>query len=308
MCSENRRKLKSELIIGDFYMHSIALFILVSGGIGLIVYAIRNRKFGFLASGIAIIAGVSIFFGLLDFWGEMLWFEAMDYNRRFWEAVWVKAASGLAGSLFGMFFVYLMTAGIAQENREKRKVRIGAVVLGGIVGGFHGYTNWDVILKFFHQAPTRLQDPIFGHPVGFYLFHLPFYDTMYHLLLVVSVITLSTAAITEFVSTQPGGTVSLAIASGRKNLNAIFRCSGLLLLVLALGKYLDRFHLMYSELGAVTGPGWTDVHIRIPALIIIVGVMLVAGIFLLIPPLHRSVQNRFKGRQGESSHSPIYTL
>ena len=43
--------------------------------------------------------------------------------------------------------------------------------------------------------------------------------------------------------------------------SAVFRCAGALLLALALGKYLDRFHLMYSETGVVTGPGWTDIRL-----------------------------------------------
>ena len=164
-------------------MYTLVLIVLVGSGIGLTVYGIRHRKSAALAAGIVIAAGAGVFFGLLDFWGEMLWFEAMGYGRRFWEAVWMKFAAAMTGAGFGVAFVYLLTAGAAQE---KRRVRLIAAALGGVIGGYQGLINWETVLKFFHQAPTQLQDPIFGKPVGFYLFHLPFYDAVYHLLVVLS--------------------------------------------------------------------------------------------------------------------------
>ena len=286
-------------------MYTFVLIVLVGGGIGLIVHGIRHRKNAALAAGIIVAGGGSLFFGLLDFWGEMLWFEAMGYGRRFWEAVWVKAAAGGTGAGFGLLLVYLLTAGIPPE---KRAIRIVASVLGGLIGAFQGWMNWEIILKFFHQAPTQMQDPIFAKSVGFYLFHLPFYDTVYHLLLVLSLISLSAVVVAGFIVAQSGGSLAITAAPDRKNLDAVFRCSGILVLVLALGKYLDRYHLMYSELGAVTGPGWTDVHVRIPALVVTVVVMGTAGIVLSIRPLRRVLQRRLSRFQGESSFRGLYPL
>jgi hypothetical protein len=288
-------------------MYTLVLIVLIGGGIGLIVYGIRQRKNAPLAAGIIMAGGASLFFSLLDFWGEMLWFEAMGYGRRFWEAVWVKAVAGITGAGLGLAAVYLLTAGVALE---KRLVRFIAAVLGGVIGGYQGLINWEIILKFFHQASTQLQDPIFGKTVGFYLFHLPFYDAVYHLLLVLSLISLGVAAVASFINMQPGGQPELRAESDRKSLNAVFRCGSVLLLVLALGKYLDRFHLMYSELGAVTGPGWTDVHVRIPALIVVVGVMTAAGIVLVIGPLRNILQRRFgfKSSRGDSTFQALYAL
>ena len=156
--------------------------------------------------------------------------------------------------------------------------------------------------------PTELQDPIFAKRVGFYLFHLPFYDAIYHLLLVLSFISLSAALIAGFISVQTGGSLEMERTPERKSLNAVFRCSGALLLVLALGKYLDRYHLMYSELGAVTGPGWTDVHVRIPALIVMAVVLAIGGILLSVKPLRRVLQRRMSRFEPETAPRGLYTL
>ena len=285
-------------------MYTLVLIILIGGGIGLIIHGIRHRKNVPLVAGIIVAGGASIFFGLLDFWDEMLWFEAMGYGRRFWEAFWVKAAAGGAGIGFGSAMVYLLTAGIA----KKLTIRIVAAVLGGVIGGFQGWLNWEIILKFLHQAPTQLQDPIFGKTVGFYLFRLPFYDAGYHLLLVLAFISLSTAVIAGFISLRPGGSLEMTAAPERNSLDAVFRCSGVLIFVSALGKYLDRYHLMYSELGAVTGPGWTDVHVRIPALVVMIVVMGIGGILLSVRPLRRILQRRMIRFQGESAPRGLYTL
>jgi uncharacterized membrane protein (UPF0182 family) len=50
-----------------------------------------------------------------------------------------------------------------------------------------------------------------------------------------------------------------------------------LAVVLAYGDLLNVCHLLYSKLGVVMGPGWTDVHVRLPALLLMGAVFLVAG-------------------------------
>jgi len=225
-------------------MYTIALIVLVGIGVLLAVYGARQRKFGLTGAGILLAIAVGVFFALLDFWGEMLWFEAMGYGRRFWEAVWVRVLAGMAGALIGAVFVFLLTFGVPPG---RRLVRIAVVVISGLIGLLQGAANWEIILKFIHRAPTQLPDPIFEKPVGFYLFHLPFYDVIYHSLLAFSILALAATAVAVFVSLQTGGGIELQAASDKKGRGAVFRCSGALLVVLALGKYLDRYHLMYSN-------------------------------------------------------------
>ena len=290
-------------------MYIIALIVLTGAGVWLAVFGTRRRRFEMTAAGILLAAASAVFFGLLDFWGEMLWFETMGYSRRFWEAVWVKILAGLAGALLGAAFVYLMTLGIP---RSRRIIRIAGSALGGLIGIFQGAANWEIILKFIHSAPTQLREPIFEKPVGFYLFHLPFYDAVYHLLLMLSIVALAAVGVAVFVSIQNGGVPELQEGGGKRGHRSVLRCCGVFLLVLALGKYLDRYHLLYSELGAVTGPGWTDVHVRLPALILIVFLLIICAVTLLVEPLRRLLQRQLgrlrKGRLEESAFETLHTV
>ncbi|MGD9300569.1 MAG: UPF0182 family protein, partial [Desulfobacterales bacterium] len=213
--------------------------------------------------------------------------------------------AGLAGAVAGAAFVYLLTIGV---SRSRPLIRIAAVVISGLIGLLQGAANWEIILKFIHRAPTQLPDPIFEKPVGFYLFHLPFYDVVYASILVFSLLALAATAIAAFVSIQSGETVEFQTASDRKVRHSVFRCSGVLLLVLALGKYLDRYHLMYSELGAVTGPGWTDVHVRLPALMVLIVLMAAGAGLLLIGPLRRLLQQRLERWRKNSEYASVYTI
>jgi hypothetical protein len=53
---------------------------------------------------------------------------------------------------------------------------------------------------------------------------------------------------------------------------------------------------MYSPLGAVSGPGWTDVMIRIPAYWLMIVVSALLGALLAVPPLHKRLhKKRIKG-------------
>jgi zinc transporter ZupT len=133
-------------------MYTIALIVLVGMGVLLAVYGNRRRKFGLTGAGILLAIAAGVFFGLLDFWGEMLWFEAMGYGRRFWEAVWVQVLAGMAGALIGAAFVALLTVGVPPG---RRLVRIAVVVIGGLIGLLKGAANWEIILKFIHRE--RLQ-------------------------------------------------------------------------------------------------------------------------------------------------------
>jgi hypothetical protein len=274
-------------------MYTILMLALIGVGIWLAISGGLARRYIRTAAGIALAAGTAFFFWFMGFWGEMLWFEALGYSERFWEVLIVRVLAGAAGAFFAAGFTYLLTTGF---SAEKRLVRYVAIALAGLAGLSWGTSSWMTILRFMHAAPTEIQDPIFGHAVGFYLFQLPMYDAVEGLLFLLSLIVLGACAADAFVSAQGGRDLSVQARADAERIGAVYRAAGVLLLVLALGRYLERFHLMYSELGAVTGPGWTDVHVRLPALTVMIFVMLLAGIVLIAPPLRRRLAAPFERR------------
>ena len=62
---------------------ALLLLLLLSGGWFAFTGARTGRR-GRMVLGVLWLVATGLFFGLLDFWGEWLWFEAVGYERRFW--------------------------------------------------------------------------------------------------------------------------------------------------------------------------------------------------------------------------------
>ncbi|WP_437512109.1 UPF0182 family protein [Sorangium sp. So ce1099] len=80
-----------------------------------------------------------------------------------------------------------------------------------------------------------------------------------------------------------------AAPSGAARYRALFFSLGALALVVAWGRWLAAYHLMYSTWGVVVGPGWTDVHVRLPATRIVAVIVALVGLALFLPPVQRAL-------------------
>jgi uncharacterized membrane protein (UPF0182 family) len=67
--------------------------------------------------------------------------------------------------------------------------------------------------------------------------------------------------------------------------------------VVAWGQYLNIYHLLYSRWGVVTGAGWTDVHVRWPAYLIVAAVTLFVGLLCLVPAIYSRLARLFQRRR-----------
>jgi uncharacterized membrane protein (UPF0182 family) len=265
-------------------MYTVLMLALVGCGVWLAIAGGLHRRFLRMTAGILLATGTAFLFWFMGFWGEMLWFEALGYRDRFWEVLITRVLAGAVGGFFAAAVVFLLTIGF---SAEKRLLRYIAVFLAALAGVNWGITNWEPILRFIYAAPTELREPIFDKTVGFYLFSLPLLDTVEGLLLLLALIAAVACAVDAFVNLSGGSDVSVLPGGDAERIGSVYRAAGVLLLVLALGKYLDRFHLMFSELGAVTGPGWTDVYVRLPALTFMIVFMGLSGLALIAAPLRR---------------------
>jgi uncharacterized membrane protein (UPF0182 family) len=266
---------------------------LIGLGIWMMFSAARHRRILMAIAGVVVAAGTAFFFWLMGFWGELLWFESLGYSERFWEVLIVRVLASGAGLLFSAGFVFLLTWGYSPQ---KHLVRYAAVGLAAVAGARWGLSQWENILRFIYAAPTELSDPVFGNTVGFYLFQLPLAEQVVNLLLLLTLLTTVVCALDALVSLRLEGEFSIDPQVDDDRIGSVYRAAGLFLLVMALERYLDRFRLMYSDLGAVAGPGWTDVNVRLPALAVMVGVMLLVGVILVAAPLRRRLVAMFQKR------------
>src|SRR6056297_3754117 len=227
------------------YTIILALLMLTSGFIldkGIIK---KKKKVIFFGATLAILS--LLFFAFMSFWGEMLWFENLGYNTRFWKVWLTKKGLFVISFLFSGFVIYLFTYNL--KNQDKY-IRYLAILLAAFIGGGWWHSRWDVFLKFIFQSPTETIEPILGMSTSFYLFNYPFLLSLYQLLLYLSII----AAVANLV-----GIFSISEDNQKwvkKKLSpshSLFLSVGIIFLILAFGQYLKRYGLLFSAQGAVHG-------------------------------------------------------
>ncbi len=240
---------------------------------------IRSTQIAGISFGLLVI----LFFWFLGFWGEKLWFDAVGYSNRFWKVWNTKILAFLIAFFFSGLLVYLLTLTI---HRSRKLIRNIAAVTGAVIGGIWWFGEWEVILKFFNAVETSSMDPVLGRNTGFYMFIFPFLSTLYSSILVICIISLIAVVLSKIEVTDDQRSMRFLPFESDHNLksfDSLFVSSAALIMVLAAGRYLKRFELMYSELGIVAGPGWTDDHIRLPLLLIITLFTFIIGLVILFP-------------------------
>ncbi len=158
-----------------------------------------------------------------------------------------------------------------------RLLILAASVILGLLVALGEADRWELVLRFIHQAPYGRTDPLFHKDIGFYLFSLPVYVAVKNWLLWILVLAALMAAAIYFwrddisLDVQPWSVSPSAISHGSVLL-------GLFFAVKAWSYSLDRYLLLYNDNGVVVGAGYTDVHVELPALWLLIGFASVAAI------------------------------
>ncbi len=263
--------------------------------------------------GALIIAAFVLAVGLIalgltgDFLVDWLWFSAIGYRTVFWTTIGAKAAVFFA--VFAPTIVILWVNGLiawrlsgSPATRSAARpawtiphtmttpdlleylrhrlpwgltVIVGAGLLAAAVAAAE-VDNWSVFLRLVHQVPYGTSDPLFGNDIGFYLFSLPAYVVIKNWMLITLFLSAAFAGaiywVHGHVDVQPGhrsmSPVAIAHASA---------LLGFFFVVKAWSYGLDRYLLLYGDNGVVVGAGYTDIHVGLPALWVLVVLSIVAA-------------------------------
>jgi uncharacterized membrane protein (UPF0182 family) len=279
-------------------MYITLLMLLLALGGTLVFNGVQRHRAKTLLAGCVILLLTGLFFGLLGFWAEMLWFEELGQSQRFWTVVFALGGFAVLGALAGGLGVFILTLPIPVEIPL---ARTWPAVAGALSGALWGCWNWQIILKYIYGVSTAIHDPIFQRDAGFYLFILPFYDSVYWGLLWTAAISLAAAAYLAVHSQGFAKLLSLSSVNssgGRISVHRFFWFPlATIATVAAWGQYLNTYHLLYSTWGVVTGAGWTDVHVRWPAYLIAAAVTLFVGLLSLVPAVYCRLARRLPSRQ-----------
>jgi uncharacterized protein len=126
-------------------------------------------------------------------------------------------------------------------------------------------------------VPYGQSDPQYGKDIGFYLFSLPAYVVLKDWLLLLLVFSFLVAGAVYWVhgdiefNEQRRSISPMAIAHGSALLGLFFAVKA--------GSYgLDRFLLLYGDNGVVVGASYTDIHIALPVLWLLVALSIIAAL------------------------------
>ncbi|GHV31073.1 UPF0182 protein [Synergistales bacterium] len=236
----------------------------------------------------------------INFLTDMLWFDSVGLDSVLWTRVGAKASLFVIGTL--LMFVFCVTnwrIALNSADDLKRKgtyhglaISLLVIIIALILAVFSGIGlagSWDIVLRFVNAVPFGEKDAIFGHDAGFYIFTLPFLETVRGMLLS-AVFTSLAGSVMVYVACRAirsEGT-AFAVAKGARGHLAVLL--SLLILLVSAGMWLARYELLYSRSGLIYGVGFTDFYFRLPALA--AAVILVAAAALL--PLLNLSKPRWK--------------
>jgi uncharacterized protein len=266
------------------------------------------RRIGVLVAVIVLLFALGRITSVIVDWA---WFSSIGYVGVFWTAFATKAALFVVVFAVSTLFLWA-NAALALRSAGKPRPRLPAAfdphatvrALPGPMAGSYGIPlspllwrllalalalvlglliamgetgRWDLILRFVYQAPYGRNDPLFDKDIGFYLFSLPVYVAVKNWLLWILLLATLMAGSIYYLHDD----ISLDPPPRRFSSAAIAHASALLGLYFAIKAWsyaLDRYLMLYDDNGVVVGAGYTDVHVELPALWLLIVLAVVAAI------------------------------
>jgi len=256
----------------------------------------------------AIVVGICLLLLSLatDLLVDWLWFASIGYLQVFWTTIGAETVVFLAvwtGTAIPLWLNGWLAARVVRRRSTQVAAAFGWKAAGPappdllaimrdrlqwswIVAGGAGLLamlvaaaevgNWGVILQFFYHVPFGADDPLFNKDISFYLFVLPTYILIKNWMLLTLVLSALFAAAIYWVH----GEIEYDVHHRSMSPTAIAHGSallGLLFVVKAFSYGLDRYLLLYGDNGVVVGASYTDVHVGIPGLWLLIGFSIIGA-------------------------------
>jgi hypothetical protein len=222
-----------------------------------------------------------------QWWGEI-------GQRETWIAMLIYGTGPVVVAtalLFAVFFVAhlrgLKSAGVSlKEHRLYARLSGVILLLLALMVAFATVDSWTVVrfLGGLGAAAGAWRDPVFGRPLTFYFFDLPFYGVLLR-----TVLALSLGGAFIYWLTARGWSLSKqsrhfedfgeggapfdlrSLQLGAALEGRFFRiAAGVFFLALAARFYFDRFDLLFEDHGSLVGIDWTDQHLTLPLLVLMI--------------------------------------
>ena len=192
-----------------------------------------------------------------------------------------------------------------RSDRVKRWVGWGGLavcLLASFVAASSLSSDWQTFLLYIRQVPFGATDPIFGKDVSFYVFSLPVWQAVQNLVFGALVAALVFTAVMHLIMggidfiakpapaaqqgqprfTDPRNPFGAArtptqipqidLKLGGRAVAHLSAILAAIFVVTGIGQLFRGWKLLYSTAGAVYGAGYTDVHVRLPMMYVLMAV------------------------------------
>ena len=254
-----------------------------------------------------VVAGVVVLFIVLSrslgIYISALWFGSLGYSSIYWYIFKLKTGlflvfALLTGLILRVAFL-LLERGFAAYALEKRTIVVNnqpvqfsparftrpvawvVTIIAALVNGFAMKNDWKAFGLYFKQPATGLPDPIFGKPLGFYLFSLPVYDSFTSWLTSLAFIILCAALLYSLLA-LPQKVMKASILSSGAAVTAVSLALALFLLLLATKTYLARFPYLWQDHQTFTGVTYAEANYVIPALVFVSIALVIAALIAVV--------------------------
>jgi hypothetical protein len=250
------------------------------------------------------LAGVFLLRDAAGFALELSWWKELGQPAAFWrllEVRWLpQAAAGSAGMLVFVAIFHSARRRCATALSESTVFSLAGSALAGAAGfllSMAAIDPWTAALWWSARNTGVYVDPLFGRDLAFYFYQLPFYQMLLgwatsfcvvglalyalSLLLGAELVAFMEKPETPFRVKAAPARVLAALASGVRAGGALF------LVLLAAGKFLDRYALLYSQHQFLYGADYVDARLALPLYWVQLALLLGLAVLLLAAPRPR---------------------
>ncbi len=240
---------------------------------------------------------------LINVYTDWLFFQELQYKSVFIKVLSSKLFLGLIYGILSIAFIMLNMiianrthfAPIELFFNGQTKVSLNITLLTkwikpltailGIAASFYagvvGSSLWNEFLLFQNRMNVGFNDPVFGKDIGFYLFNVPWFESIKNFIsLIIFIITF----LVSFNYILRGGIIlqEKNISIDKRVKIHIGFLAGLFIINIAFGFYLDQFQLLFSPHSIIFGAGYTDIHARLYILRVLIALTILSGGLFII--------------------------
>jgi uncharacterized protein len=259
----------------------------------------RLRWLTFAAVVIFILLGLAV-----SVYVEALWFDSLGYASVYWYKVWARSVLFAVFSVLtfaivrvafwrleGSFAPSLRGDLVFKLNEEHvtispgRVLRPAAWLLSLVFGLAYGVSlsaRWEQFALYLKQGATASPDPIFGRPLGFYLFTLPVYETLSSWLTTLSFFILAGTVLYALLFAPRNSAAAAERATRRAGYTAVSLALAAFLLVLAGWAYLARFSYLWRDHQSFSGVTYMEANYLIPGLSVLAAALALGALISLV--------------------------